>query len=110
MSNLDINSAKRGEWHVVTVPAGIRVTVYSLPNKRAAQAALDAISTRVLFPWGTDKDGLKASLDTFRELHGMPLTQTRRAGTRATSGAWTPRGRRRPRSSRPRRPTGTPSR
>lgn len=73
--SLDITSAKRGEWHVVTVPAGIRVTVYSLPNKKTAQAARDAIATRVLFPWNVDRDGLKAAMDIFRAAHAMPLTE-----------------------------------
>jgi hypothetical protein len=76
MSNLDIRSEKRGEWHVVTVPAGIRVTTYSLPNKKAAVAARDAIAAGVPdFPWGVDKDGLKPVLDGYREARGMPLTE-----------------------------------
>lgn len=74
MSNLDIRSEKRGEWHVVTVPAGIRVTVYSLPNKKAAQAARDAIAAGVPdFPWGVEQEGLKAAVGAFVETRGMPL-------------------------------------
>lgn len=75
MSNLDIHSEKRGEWHVVTVPAGIRVTVYSLPNKRAAQAARDAIAAGVPdFPWDVEQDGVRAALSAFREAHGASLS------------------------------------
>lgn len=75
MSNLDIRSEKRGEWHVVTVPAGIRVTVYSLPNKKAAQAARDAIAVGVSdFPWNVDKDGLRAALSAFQEARGASLS------------------------------------
>lgn len=73
MSDLDITSEKRGEWHVITVPAGIRVTTYTLPNKRAAQAARDALATRVSFPWDVSSDGLAGALTAFREAHGMPL-------------------------------------
>lgn len=75
MINLDIRSEKRGEWHVVTVPAGIRVTVYSLPNKKAAVAARDAIAVGVSdFPWNVDKDGLRAALSAFQEARGASLS------------------------------------
>jgi hypothetical protein len=74
--SLDIHSEKRGEWHVVTVPAGLRVTVYTLPNKRAAQAARDAIAAGVPdFPWETDREGLRAALTTYRETHGADLAE-----------------------------------
>ncbi|WP_086559948.1 hypothetical protein [Streptomyces africanus] len=93
MSNLDIHSEKRGEWHVVTVPAGIRVTVYSLPNKKAAVAARDAIAAGVPdFPWGVDKDGLKAAVGAFVESQGMPLgeavTRALAAVPAADPGGW----------------------
>lgn len=75
MSNLDIRSEKRGEWHVVTVPAGIRVTVYSLPNKKAAQAARDAIAVGVPdFPWDVEQDGVRAALSAFQAAHGASLS------------------------------------
>jgi hypothetical protein len=74
MSNLDIRSEKRGEWHVVTVPAGIHVTTYSLPSRKAAVAARDAIAAGVPdFPWGVDKDGLKPALGAFLKARGVSL-------------------------------------
>jgi hypothetical protein len=74
VSNLDIHSEKRGEWHVVTVPAGIRVTVYSLPNRKAAIAARGAIAAGVPdFPWGVARDELKAAVGAFLKARGIPL-------------------------------------
>ncbi|MFD8226871.1 hypothetical protein ACFV16_22170 [Streptomyces massasporeus] len=77
MSNLDIHSEKRGEWHVVTVPAGLRITVYSLPNRKAAVAARDAIAAGVPdFPWNVeDKEGRSAALKAYRAEHGVPLSE-----------------------------------
>lgn len=74
MSNLDIRNEKRGVWHVVTVPAGIRVTVYSLPNRKAAQAARDAIASGVPdFPWNVAHDELRTALSVFLKDRGIPL-------------------------------------
>jgi hypothetical protein len=76
-SNLDTRSEKRGQWHVFTVPAGLRVTIYSLPNRRAAQAARDAIAAGVPdFPWDVaDRDALRGAMEAYREAHGMPLSE-----------------------------------
>lgn len=78
---LDIESEKRGVWHVVARPAGIHVTEYSLPNRKAAQAAREAIASGVSgFSWDTGRDSLKAAVAAWREEHGMQL---RDAVTRA---------------------------
>lgn len=73
---LDIESAKRGEWNVVTRPDGIRVTPYTLPNQKSAKAALSALSAGVTgFPWDvTGKDQLKAALQVYQDTHGHSLT------------------------------------
>lgn len=74
MSDLDIVSVKRGAWNVVTVPGGFRVTPYSLPNKKAVQAARDAIAAGIPdFPWGVCKDGLRDAVSAFAERRGMSL-------------------------------------
>lgn len=72
---LDIESAKRGEWNVVTRPAGVRVTPYTLPNQKAAKAALKAISDGIAdFPWDTaDKNQLRAALQVYQDTHGRSL-------------------------------------
>lgn len=73
---LDIHSEKRGEWHVVARPSGIRVTVYSLPNKKAAQAARDAIAQGVTgISWGADAEGLRAAVTGFRDGNGASWTE-----------------------------------
>lgn len=74
--SLDIHSEKRGEWHVVTVPAGIRVTPYTLPSKKAAQAARGALADGIPgFPWDVDKDGLGAAMKAFRAERGVSLPE-----------------------------------
>jgi hypothetical protein len=73
---LDIESEKRGAWHVVTRPAGARVTNYPLPNRKAAQVARDVISDGVPgFPWDADRAGLKAAATTWREEYGVSLKE-----------------------------------
>lgn len=73
---LDIESLRRGEWNVVTRPDGIRVTPYTLPNQKAAKAALGAISAGVTgFPWDVaGRDQLKAALQVYGDTHEHSLT------------------------------------
>ncbi|MGW1436792.1 hypothetical protein ACWD7M_16275 [Streptomyces griseus] len=71
---LEVRSEGRGTWHVFAVPSGLKVTGYSLPNRKAALAARGAIGAGVpSFPWGAELDAVKTAAREFRTEGGERL-------------------------------------
>ncbi|MEU6362175.1 hypothetical protein [Streptomyces albidoflavus] len=81
-------SAKRGEWNVVAQPSGLRVTDYSLPNRKSAQAAREALAEAFGdVPWGSDAQALKVVAREYRSADGERLSEAVRRALAAVPAA-----------------------